>query len=62
MAESRPFGERFLHLTGKVFDLAQRLGVPALKGVAREVEGPLLAEVDQLLDRALDPVHAGPPR
>ena len=32
------------------FDLAQRLGVPALKGVAREVEGPLLAEVDQLWD------------
>jgi polysaccharide pyruvyl transferase CsaB len=39
-----------LPYAGKVFDLAQRLGVPALKGVAREVEGPLLAEVDQLWD------------
>jgi len=45
-------GTPFLPLpyAGKVFDLAQRLGVPALKGVAREVEGPLLAEVDQLWD------------
>lgn len=39
-----------LPYAGKVFDLAQRLGVPALKGVAREVEGPLLAEVDRLWD------------
>ncbi|KXK60924.1 polysaccharide pyruvyl transferase [Micromonospora rosaria] len=45
-------GTPFLPLpyAGKVFDLAQRLGVPALKGVAREVEGPLLAEVDRLWD------------
>ncbi|MEV0156135.1 polysaccharide pyruvyl transferase family protein [Micromonospora sp. NPDC050686] len=45
-------GTPFLPLpyAGKVFDLAQRLGVPALKGVEREVEGPLLAEVDRLWD------------
>ncbi|WP_434741143.1 polysaccharide pyruvyl transferase family protein [Micromonospora sp. SH-82] len=45
-------GTPFLPLpyAGKVFDLAVRLGVPALKGVAREVEGPLLAEVDRLWD------------
>ncbi|MEU5552729.1 MULTISPECIES: polysaccharide pyruvyl transferase family protein [unclassified Micromonospora] len=45
-------GTPFLPLpyAGKVFDLAQRLGVPALRGVEREVEGPLLAEVDQLWD------------
>ncbi|MTK04144.1 polysaccharide pyruvyl transferase family protein [Micromonospora sp. CP22] len=45
-------GAPFLPLpyAGKVFDLAQRLGVPALRGVEREVEGPLLAEVDQLWD------------
>ncbi|GGL98082.1 polysaccharide pyruvyl transferase family protein [Micromonospora yangpuensis] len=45
-------GTPFLPLpyAGKVFDLANRLGVPALKGVAREVEGPLLAEVDRLWD------------
>ncbi|WBB79818.1 polysaccharide pyruvyl transferase family protein [Micromonospora sp. WMMD882] len=45
---NRPFLP--LPYAGKVFDLAQRLGVPALKGVAREVEGPLLAEVDRLWD------------
>ncbi len=39
-----------LPYAGKVFDLAQRLGVPALRGVEREVEGPLLAEVDRLWD------------
>ncbi|MGR6321337.1 polysaccharide pyruvyl transferase family protein [Micromonospora soli] len=45
-------GTPFLPLpyAGKVFDLAQRLGVPALRGLEREVEGPLLAEVDQLWD------------
>ncbi|MDW3849442.1 polysaccharide pyruvyl transferase family protein [Micromonospora sp. BRA006-A] len=45
-------GTSFLPLpyAGKVFDLAQRLGVPALRGVEREVEGPLLAEVDRLWD------------
>ncbi len=45
-------GTPFLPLpyAGKVFDLAQRLGVPALRGVQREVEGPLLAEVDRLWD------------
>ncbi|MEU4590642.1 polysaccharide pyruvyl transferase family protein [Micromonospora aurantiaca (nom. illeg.)] len=45
-------GTPFLPLpyAGKVFDLAQRLGVPALRGVEREVEGPLLAEVDRLWD------------
>lgn len=39
-----------LPYAGKVFDLAQRLGVPALRGLEREVEGPLLAEVDRLWD------------
>ncbi|GAB3068606.1 polysaccharide pyruvyl transferase family protein [Micromonospora schwarzwaldensis] len=39
-----------LPYAGKVFDLAQRLGVPALRGMEREVEGPLLAEVDRLWD------------
>ncbi|WP_326556549.1 polysaccharide pyruvyl transferase family protein [Micromonospora sp. NBC_01796] len=45
-------GVPFLPLpyAGKVFDFAQRIGVPALSGLAREVEGPLLAEVDQLWD------------
>ncbi|MGC4895389.1 polysaccharide pyruvyl transferase family protein [Micromonospora sp. DT31] len=45
-------GTPFLPLpyAGKVFDLAQRLGVPALRGMEREVEGPLLAEVDRLWD------------
>ncbi|MBQ1025449.1 polysaccharide pyruvyl transferase family protein [Micromonospora sp. C95] len=49
---SAMMGTPFLPLpyAGKVFDLAQRLGVPALRGVEREVEGPLLAEVDQLWD------------
>ena len=39
-----------LPYAGKVFDFAQRVGVPALRGVEREVEGPLLAEVDRLWD------------
>jgi polysaccharide pyruvyl transferase CsaB len=45
-------GVPFLPLpyAGKVFDFAQRIGVPALSGMAREVEGPLLAEVDRLWD------------
>ncbi|MFC4105656.1 polysaccharide pyruvyl transferase family protein [Micromonospora zhanjiangensis] len=45
-------GTPFLPLpyAGKVFDFAQRAGVPALRGVEREVEGPLLAEVDRLWD------------
>ncbi|MEW2442654.1 polysaccharide pyruvyl transferase family protein [Micromonospora marina] len=49
---SAMMGTPFLPLpyAGKVFDLAQRLGVPALRGVEREVEGPLLAEVDRLWD------------
>lgn len=45
-------GRPFLPLpyAGKVFDFAQRTGVPALRGVEREAEGPLLAEVDRLWD------------
>lgn len=45
-------GRPFLPLpyAGKVFDFAQRTGVPALRGVERQVEGPLLAEVDRLWD------------
>ncbi|GAB2942113.1 polysaccharide pyruvyl transferase family protein [Micromonospora polyrhachis] len=39
-----------LPYAGKVFDFAQRIGMPALRGVEREVEGPLLAEVDRLWD------------
>nr|MDT0658828.1 polysaccharide pyruvyl transferase family protein [Micromonospora sp. DSM 115978] len=39
-----------LPYAGKVFDFAQRVGAPALRGVEREVEGPLLAEVDRLWD------------
>jgi polysaccharide pyruvyl transferase CsaB len=39
-----------LPYAGKVFDFAQTAGVPALRGVEREVEGPLLAEVDRLWD------------
>jgi polysaccharide pyruvyl transferase CsaB len=39
-----------LPYAGKVFDFAQRVGAPALCGVEREVEGPLLAEVDRLWD------------
>ncbi|MFD1322577.1 polysaccharide pyruvyl transferase family protein [Micromonospora sonneratiae] len=39
-----------LPYAGKVFDFAQQIGVPALRGVEREVEGPLLAEVDRLWD------------
>lgn len=53
-------GTPFLPLpyAGKVFDLAQRLGVPALRGVEREVEGPLLAEVDRLWDEREDRADA----
>ena len=36
--------------TWKVFDFAQRIGAPTLRGMEREVEGPLLAEVDRLWD------------
>lgn len=45
-------GRPFLPLpyAGKVFDFAQRTGVPALRGVEREAVGPLLAEVDRLWD------------
>jgi polysaccharide pyruvyl transferase CsaB len=39
-----------LPYAGKVFEFAQRIGVPVLRGVQREVEGPLLAEVDRLWD------------
>lgn len=39
-----------LPYAGKVFDFAQAAGAPALTGVAREVAGPLLAEVDRLWD------------
>jgi polysaccharide pyruvyl transferase CsaB len=39
-----------LPYAGKVFDFAQAAGAPALTGVAREVTGPLLAEVDRLWD------------
>ncbi|MEU6807566.1 polysaccharide pyruvyl transferase family protein [Streptomyces sp. NPDC046831] len=39
-----------LPYSGKVFDFARRLGVPALVGVAREQAGLLLAEVDRLWD------------
>ncbi|MFC7546167.1 polysaccharide pyruvyl transferase family protein [Plantactinospora sp. GCM10030261] len=39
-----------LPYAGKVFDFAQRIGAPTLRGVEREVEGPLLAEVDRLWD------------
>lgn len=39
-----------LPYAGKVFDFAQRVGAPTLHGVEREVEGPLLAEVDRLWD------------
>jgi polysaccharide pyruvyl transferase WcaK-like protein len=53
-------GTPFLPLpyAGKVFDLAQRLGVPALRGVEREVEGPLLAEVDRLWDERAERAEA----
>lgn len=39
-----------LPYAGKVFDFAQRIGAPALRGVVREAAGPLLAEVDRLWD------------
>jgi polysaccharide pyruvyl transferase CsaB len=39
-----------LPYAGKVFDFAQRIGAPALRGVVREAVGPLLAEVDRLWD------------
>ncbi|MEU7282878.1 polysaccharide pyruvyl transferase family protein [Streptomyces sp. NPDC045431] len=39
-----------LPYAGKVFDFAQEIGAPALRGVVREAAGPLLAEVDRLWD------------
>jgi polysaccharide pyruvyl transferase WcaK-like protein len=39
-----------LPYAGKVFDFAQQIGAPALRGVVREAAGPLLAQVDQLWD------------
>jgi polysaccharide pyruvyl transferase WcaK-like protein len=39
-----------LPYAGKVFDFAQRVGAPALTGVARSEAGPLLAELDRLWD------------
>ncbi|MGW6567715.1 polysaccharide pyruvyl transferase family protein [Streptomyces sp. NPDC054975] len=39
-----------LPYAGKVFDFAQQMGVPALRGVVRENAGLLLAEVDRLWD------------
>ena len=51
-------GVPFLPLpyAGKVFDFAQATGAPALRGVAREHAGPLLAEVDRVWDE--DPQRA----
>ena len=45
-------GVPFLPLAhaGKVFDFAQRVGAPVLRGVVREAAGPLLAQVDRLWD------------
>ncbi len=45
-----------LPYAGKVFDFAQQIGAPALRGVVREAAGPLLAEVDRLWDER--PIHA----
>jgi polysaccharide pyruvyl transferase WcaK-like protein len=42
-----------LPYAGKVFDFAQQIGAPALRGVVREAIGPLLAEVDRLWDERL---------
>jgi polysaccharide pyruvyl transferase CsaB len=39
-----------LPYAGKVFDFAQEIGAPALRGVVREAAGPLLAAVDRLWD------------
>ncbi|MET9956088.1 polysaccharide pyruvyl transferase family protein [Streptomyces sp. NPDC006339] len=39
-----------LPYAGKVFDFAQQVGAPALRGVVRENVGLLLAEVDRLWD------------
>ena len=39
-----------LPYAGKVFDFAQQIGAPALRGVTRENVGLLLAEVDRLWD------------
>ncbi|MCG0069290.1 MULTISPECIES: polysaccharide pyruvyl transferase family protein [Streptomyces] len=39
-----------LPYAGKVFDFAQQVGAPALRGVVRETTGLLLAEVDRLWD------------
>ncbi|MFI9825843.1 polysaccharide pyruvyl transferase family protein [Streptomyces sp. NPDC052013] len=42
-----------LPYAGKVFDFAQQIGAPALRGVVRETAGLLLAEVDRLWDERL---------
>jgi polysaccharide pyruvyl transferase CsaB len=47
-----------LPYAGKVFDFAQQIGAPALRGVVREASGPLMAEVDRLWDERL--LRAGP--
>jgi polysaccharide pyruvyl transferase CsaB len=39
-----------LPYAGKVFDFAQQIGAPALRGLVREACGPLMAEVDRLWD------------
>ncbi|MFI0087923.1 polysaccharide pyruvyl transferase family protein [Streptomyces bobili] len=39
-----------LPYAGKVFDFAEQIGAPALRGVVRETTGLLLAEVDRLWD------------
>lgn len=46
-----------LPYAGKVFDFAQQIGAPALRGVVREAAGPLLAQVDQIWDER--PAHLG---
>lgn len=43
-----------LPYAGKVFDFAQQIGAPALRGVVRENVGLLLAEVDRLWDERSD--------
>ncbi|TDF42618.1 polysaccharide pyruvyl transferase [Streptomyces sp. WAC05374] len=45
-----------LPYAGKVFDFAQQIGAPALRGVVRETAGLLLAEVDRLWDERPDRV------
>jgi polysaccharide pyruvyl transferase CsaB len=46
-----------LPYAGKVFDFAQQIGAPALRGVVREACGPLMAAVDRLWDER--PLRAG---